>query len=119
MPLDDAPGGTAHYEKMSPSLLAAQPPTEADAEFRKSPTWWRPLYNHLEKRYRALRTWRWSWWRHWGVLAEFFLPRRWAWLVVPNRMWKGNPLNDQIIDSAPLQAARTCAAGLWSGLTSP
>lgn len=118
MPLDTQPGGSAHYERMSPSLLASEPPVDAPS-YHRSPEWWPALYQHVEKRFASLRTWRWSWWRHWGLLAEFFLPRRWIWLVVPNRMWRGNPLNDQIIDSNPLQAVRVCASGLWTGLTSP
>jgi hypothetical protein len=34
-------------------------------------------------------------------------------------MSRGQPLNDAIIDSTGLLAVRTCAAGLWTGLTSP
>jgi hypothetical protein len=40
-------------------------------------------------------------------------------LVVANRMSRGDPINDQIIDSTGTLAVRTCAAGMWTGLTSP
>ena len=52
-------------------------------------------------------------------LATFFSPRRHTWLVVPNKFSRGNPLNDQIIDSTGSLAVRTCASGMWTGLTSP
>src|ERR1700689_253179 len=34
-------------------------------------------------------------------------------------MNRGSPVNDQIINSVGLQAVRTCASGMWTGLTSP
>ena len=41
------------------------------------------------------------------------------WLVVANRMSKGNPINDAIIDCTPTLAVNVCASGLWTGMTSP
>lgn len=118
MPLDANPS-LAAYDEMSDTLLAQQPPSMAPRK-RPGPLWWGDLYNHLETRRNGMRSWRWSWLLHWQVLAAFFLPRRWQWLtIVANRMWRGAPINDQIIDSTPLQAVRTCAAGLWTGLMSP
>ncbi len=66
-----------------------------------------------------LMSWRYSWWAYWAVLARYILPERYHWLVVPNRMSKGNALNNDIIDSTATMAMKTCAAGLWTGLTSP
>ena len=109
---------TAPYEAMSPSLLAQQPAT-APEKLRKPDDDWGEIFNYLEARLNMLRTWRWSWWAFWSVLAKFFLPRRYHWLVVANRMDRGNSLNDQIIDSTGTLAVRTCAAGMWTGLTSP
>lgn len=34
-------------------------------------------------------------------------------------MWRGSPINTSIVDSSPTLAMQTCAAGLWTGLTSP
>ncbi len=111
---------TAPYEEMSPSLLAAQPPTAAPLKHAfMSVSAWQTLFGHLESRLGALRSWRWSFWVYWRVLAEFFLPRRYIWLAVANRMWRGSPINDAIIDSTGLLAVRTCASGMWTGLTSP
>ncbi len=108
----------ADYTAMGAPLLAAQPPSVREDPKRTTEDWL-TLYTHLESRLGAMRSWRWSWWCHWSVLAEFFLPRRWMWLVTPGRMGKGRPINDQIVNSEPLQAVRICASGLWTGLTNP
>ncbi len=108
----------APYELSSPSLLAMQPPSPRESR-QQADADWQTLYNYLEARMTALRNWRWSWWAFWAVLARFFIPRRYLWLVVANRMWRGHPLNDAIIDSTGQLAVRTCKAGMWTGLTSP
>lgn len=115
---------SAYYEAASPSLLSQQPVTQkGKPKTPDEPDWvqsdWGAVYGSVETRLSMLRNWRYSWWMHWSLLAEYFLPRRWSWLVVPNRMWRGNPINSQIIDDTGLLAVRTCAAGLYSGLTNP
>lgn len=108
----------AAYTEMSPSLLSQQPVTDR-TELEKENTDWTTIYNHHEARLGMLRSWRWSWWAHWSRLAEFFCPRRFHWVITANRMQKGSPINDQIIDSTGLQAVETCASGMWAGLTNP
>jgi hypothetical protein len=103
--------------QQSATLLSEQP-VQAQPE-RKPVRGWQTMYNHLESRLASLRTWRWSWWSHWQILAQYFLPRRYLWFVTPGRTWRGSPINDSIIDSTGLLAVQTCAAGLWTGLTSP
>lgn len=64
--------------------------------------------------------WRTTWWRYWGILAQYILPRRYRWIAVAgNTMDRGLPLNDTIVDSTATLAMQTCGAGMWSGLTSP
>jgi hypothetical protein len=110
----------AYYEEMSPDLLSQQPVQDNGLDRkRKESSDWTVIYSKREARLGMLRTWRYGWWWHWSILAEYFLPRRWAWLVTPNRTFKGNPINDAIIDSTGLLAVRTCASGMWTGLTSP
>lgn len=77
---------------------------------------WRKL---LDTRFSSLRSTRLSWWAHWAQLAENFLPRRYRWFVTPNQSNRGAQMNQNIIDETGLIAARTLAAGLLSGLTSP
>lgn len=109
---------TAAYEEMGPSMLAAQPLTIPSRRFQPDENW-DAAYFHLESRMNGLRNWRWSWWAYWNVLAEFFMPRRHKWFVVSNTMSRGRPINDQIIDSTGQLAVRTCATGMWTGLTNP
>lgn len=109
---------SAPYEEMSPTLLAAQPPTLPEKLVRENFDWG-VTFSHLESRLGMLRTWRYSWWAYWSVLAEFFIPRRYKWLVVANRMNRGAPINNAIIDSTGLLAVNICASGLWTGLTNP
>lgn len=112
-------GADAPYEDMQASLLAAQPPTLPERLKPKHEANWSAFYQHLESRLAMLRTWRTSWWMYWAVLAEFFLPRRYKWLVTANRMSRGRPINDAIIDGTGTQAVNVCASGMWTGLTSP
>jgi hypothetical protein len=109
---------TAAYEDMSASMLSKQPLTAPD-KIDKTDSAWGTFFLHCEARLGMLRNWRYSWWAHWARLAEFFLPRRYHWLVVANRMSRGNPINDAIIDSTPTLAVNVCASGLWTGMTSP
>lgn len=111
---------TAPYETMSATILAQQPPVPRDRQKTFAPDFaWDQIFTHLEGRLAMLHNWRWSWWSHWQRLAEYFLPRRSIWLVVANRMWKGAPINDAIIDSTATLAMLTCAGGMWSALTNP
>ncbi|MGI0083799.1 MAG: portal protein [Nitrososphaerales archaeon] len=74
---------------------------------------------YCEGRLIALRVNRYSWWVHWRELADYFLPRRYKWLITPNQMARGAPLNQHILDSTGCIAARNLAAGLISGKSSP
>jgi hypothetical protein len=73
----------------------------------------------LESELASLRTERYGWWQHWSQLATYILPRRYRWLVTPNQMNRGSPINGAIIDSTGTIAARVLASGMMSGITSP
>jgi hypothetical protein len=78
------------------------------------------LRQHVDARLLSLRTERDSWWGHWRELAQYILPRRYKWLVRPNEYSRGSSaINNNIIDSTGTIAARTCASGMMSGVTSP
>lgn len=100
---------------MTVSLLARQPLNPRVAAYPD----WSPTYQYLSARMQSLRAWRWPKWCYWEVLARYFVPFRYAWVVTANRMNRGHPVNDSIIDSTGLLAVRTCSAGMWTGLTSP
>ncbi len=72
-----------------------------------------------EGRLAGLRSNRYSWWVHAQELANYYLPRRYKWLVTPNQAARGSPMNQNIIDSTGTLAARTLASGMFAGLTNP
>lgn len=84
-------------------------PSALQANYRKQ----------FETRLAGLRAERMSFWAHWAQLAEVFLPRRYKWFVTANQYNRGAQINAAIIDETGLIDARTCAAGMMSGLTSP
>src|SRR6516164_3589298 len=72
-----------------------------------------------EGRLYGLRVNRYSWWVHWRELADYILPRRYKWLITPNQMARGSPINQHILDSTATLAAYKCAAGMMSGTANP
>lgn len=88
----------------------------------------RPAYNSAadeafrkksESRLIGLRVNRFSWWVHWRELADYLLPRRYKWLITPNQMARGSPINQHILDSTGTLAARNLAAGMMMGCSDP
>ena len=118
----------AHYEIASPALLIEEDPapiierpTDRDRIFD-----WMLVKEDMERRLTMLRAWRFPWIQHWALVAKYNCPRRSLWLTqggvdqpVPNSMVRGLPINQAIIDTTPVEAARVAVAGLFSGLMSP
>lgn len=115
---DIAEYADAPYDEMGASFLAQEPLTGRNRQ-TEVPEDWGVIYQHVEHRLQSLRVWRWAKWTYFAVLAKFFLPFRYLFLITANRTNKGHPVNDAIIDSTGLLAVRTCASGMWTGLTSP
>ena len=76
-------------------------------------------HSYVQGRLMGLRVNRYSWWTHWRELADYFLPRRYKWLITPNQMGRGSPINQHILDSSGCIFARNLASGLVSGKSSP
>lgn len=72
-----------------------------------------------ESRMIGMRVNRYSWWVHWRELADYILPRRYKWLITPNQMQRGSPINQHILDSTGTLAARNLAAGMMMGCSDP
>jgi hypothetical protein len=109
----------AHYEIATPSLLARVPAfPRHEKQGGAASLNWENFRNHQERRLVAMRDWRISWWQHWAEIAAKTMPRRYHWLVTPNTMVRGLPINAQVIDSTVPEAIRVCVAGLFSGLMS-
>lgn len=84
-------------------------PSKEDLDLRKQ----------AEGRLIGLRINRYSWWVHWRECADYMLPRRYKWIITPNQMSRGSPINQHILDSTPTLAARNLAAGMMTGCTDP
>ncbi len=108
----------SYYQDMGPSLLAAAINDPNRKPQKMDPDWER-VFQHCEAAIRSMRMWRYSFWAHWARLAEFWQPRRYNYLVTANKMMRGQPLNDSIIDGNAVKALRICASGMWSGFTNP
>jgi hypothetical protein len=107
------------YVRSSPSELAKAPAILPSRPWTESRDW-EDMRNYLEQVLLELRNWRTPWWLHQGLIAENLLPRRYHWLVTPNNMTRGLPINQNVIDSAVariLLAARPDVAapafGAW------
>jgi Bacteriophage head to tail connecting protein len=77
------------------------------------------LLAFCQSRLMGLRVNRYSWWVHGRELADYLLPRRYKWLITPNQMSRGSPINQHILDSTGTLAARNLASGMMSGISSP
>jgi Bacteriophage head to tail connecting protein len=77
------------------------------------------LRAQVNGRLLGLRSNRYSWWVHWRECADFILPRRYKWLISPNQLQRGSPINQHILDSTGTLAARNLASGLMTGCTDP
>lgn len=89
--------------------MAATAPSSQDITFHR----------YSVGRLMGLRVNRYSWWTHWRELADYFLPRRYKWLITPNQMSRGAPINQHILDSSGCIYAQRLSAGLVSGKSSP
>lgn len=76
-------------------------------------------FTFVTGRLLGMRVNRYSWWTHWRELADYFLPRRYKWIVTANQMARGSPINQHIIDDTGTFAARNLASGILSGKSSP
>ena len=81
------------------------------------------LIASLDARVQSLYDIRYSWWMHWRDLANYILPRRMRWLYdtqSTGQTWsRGMQVNQNILNNTATIAARTLAAGMLAGTTSP
>lgn len=92
-----------------PPATAFRPVSDKDQAYRR----------YAESYILGMRDNRYSWWVHWRELADFFLPRRYRWLITPNLQNRGSPVNQHIIDSTGYLCMQNLASGLMSGKVSP
>lgn len=76
-------------------------------------------HNKLKATLEALRDARLPNWTLWRELADYFLPRRYTWLLSPIERKTKNAKNPFILDGTGTKCARTLASGMMNGVTSP
>ncbi len=108
----------AFFEDANASLLAKTPAIIPWKTWTSNQDW-EDFRSYLEVQLWGLRQWRTPWWMHWGEIAAEMLPRRYFWVVTPNNMTRGLPINQNVVDSTATQAISICAAGMMDGLCSP
>lgn len=59
------------------------------------------------------------WFSHWQEIADFFLPRRYPYLMAKKDQSKTNRRNNKLLSSVSTLAVRTLASGMMNGITSP
>ncbi|MGE0421645.1 MAG: portal protein [Reyranellaceae bacterium] len=89
------------------------------AKIRYSSSQIQSIRNQCDRRLAALERERSSWFTHWQEVSKYILPRRGRFLVSPNQADRGGKINSAILDESGTFAARTFAAGMMSGITSP
>lgn len=76
-------------------------------------------HNALDQTMSGMREDRLPWWTHWRELADFYLPRRYVWLLSDSERKRQLTRNPYILDGTGTQAARVLASGMMNGITSP
>lgn len=120
MPEQSGAGGTSttfpDLDRSAAAKVKAATQRKAPDELQSPDTAFRKA---AESRLIGLRVNRYSWWVHWRELADYILPRRYKWLITPNQMARGSPINQHILDSTGSMAARNLAAGMMMGCSDP
>ena len=106
------PKGQSQGQGQAPGPASRQPPSPSAAADER-------LHRYVNGRIIGLRVNRYSWWVHWRELADYFLPRRYRWLITPNLMARGAQINQHILDSSGCIFARNLGSGLVSSKSSP
>lgn len=77
------------------------------------------LYRQKQSKIAGLRQDRLPWWEHWRELADYYLPRRYRWLLSAQENTRIKGKNPYILDPTGTHAARILASGMMNGITSP
>lgn len=67
----------------------------------------------------ALDTDRQPWWRLWQEISDFYLPKRYVYLLAKDNRTRYLALNGKVVDATGTTAGRVLASGMMNGVTSP
>lgn len=76
-------------------------------------------HKRLKSALDGLRDDRLPFWQHWRTIADYYLPRRYIWLLSDNERRNLTTRNANILDGTGTQSARVLSSGMMSGVTSP
>ena len=77
------------------------------------------LQNKLVGILTGLRNDRLPFWNMWRDIAEFYIPKRYTWLMSDKERKQYLQTNSSILDSTGTTAGKVLAAGMMNGITSP
>jgi hypothetical protein len=77
------------------------------------------LHNKKKATIAAMQRDRLPHWTLWRELANYYLPRRYTWLLSGTEASVRNAKNPYLLDGTGTMAARTLASGMMNGITSP
>jgi len=77
------------------------------------------LHRKHVSRLTALRRDRLPWWQSWREIAEFYIPKRYIWLMSGDERSRYLTKSGTILDGTGTNAGRVLAAGMMNGITSP
>jgi hypothetical protein len=77
------------------------------------------LHNRQKRLFLAMDEERRYWFTHWRDLSDYFLPRRYPWLMTQREVRTADRRNRKLLDSTSTLAVQTLASGMMSGITSP
>lgn len=76
-------------------------------------------WRDLQARFTAMETERSYWFSHWREVSDYFLPRRYPWLMSKREQGTTSRRNRKLLDSTSTKALRVLASGMMSGVVSP
>ena len=77
------------------------------------------LHSAHKRILRAMDNERQNWFTHWRDVSDYFLPRRYPWLMSQKEVRTSDRRNRKLLDSTSTMAVRTLASGMMNGITSP
>jgi hypothetical protein len=77
------------------------------------------LHGRMLSTMETLRRDRLPWWNMWREIADYYIPKRYVWLLSPQERTKYLTKNGNILDATGTTAGRVLAAGMMNGITSP
>jgi Bacteriophage head to tail connecting protein len=77
------------------------------------------LHGKWQSLLKGMKTVRTPWEQTWRELSDYFLPRRYFWLLTDKEQRSASIRNRQLLDSTSILALRTLSTGMMNGITSP